>query len=94
MLIITPEALAVMRRVTAHPKMKPTSGLRIAHQNEPSAPLAVQAVHGPHPGDRLLERDGARLYLGPGTVGRVEDGTLDAVTQSDGRVQFVLEHAA
>lgn len=90
MLSITPRALAVMRRVTAHPTLKLTSGLRIAHPAEPSKPLLVGVVADPTPGDRVLEESGARLYLAPGANAQVEGRELDAVTDSDGRVQFVL----
>jgi Fe-S cluster assembly iron-binding protein IscA len=93
MLTITPRALAVMRRVTAHPRLTSTSGLRIARGEEPSLPMRVGAVEGPHPDDRVLEQDGARLYLGPGADTQVEDGELDAVTDEDGRVQFILRSA-
>ena len=93
-LTITSEALAVMRRVTAHPTLEPTSGLRIARGDEPSAPLRVRAVPSPHPGDEVVERDGGRLFLGPGAGRRIEGGELDAVTEADGRVQFILRPAA
>lgn len=91
---ITPRALAVIRRVTAHPTMEPTSGLRIAQHDKPDAPLQVRAVHGPQPGDSLLERRGGRIYLGPDTARHLEGGELDAVTASDGRVQFVWRAAS
>jgi iron-sulfur cluster assembly protein len=94
MFTITPKALAIIQRVTAHRALAPTSGLRIAVRDEPSASLQVKAVRGPHPGDKVWERDDARLYLGPGADRRVEAGQLDAVRTSDGRVQFVLKAAA
>ena len=93
MLSITPQALSVMKRVTGHPSLEPTSGLRIACLDEPSDPLQVRAVQGPRPGDRVLERNGARLYLEPGAAGRVEGRSLDAVTDPAGRVQFILKAA-
>ncbi|GAB3242096.1 Fe-S cluster assembly protein HesB [Nocardioides dilutus] len=93
MLSITPRALAVLRRVTAHPKLTPTSGLRIAPHEAPSRPMQVRAVSGPHPDDRVLEQDGARLYLGRGADVQVEGRELDAVTDDEGRVQFILRSA-
>ncbi len=91
MLTITPRALAVARQVTAHPTMNATSGLRIARRRNAAAPLQVGAAHGPQPGDATLERDGAVLYIGRGAEARLEDGELDAVTEPQGRVQFVLK---
>jgi iron-sulfur cluster assembly protein len=90
MLSITPRALAVIRRVTAHPKLKSTSGLRIAPPEEPIEPLLVGAVADPTPGDQVLEEGGGRLYLGPGAEAQVAGRELDAVTDADGRVQFIL----
>jgi hypothetical protein len=91
---ITPRAVAVMRTIAEHRSMEPTSGLRIARRPDPSAPLEVRAVRGPRPGDSVVARDGARLYLGPGAEGRMVGGELDAVTDAQGRVQFVLRSAA
>ena len=93
MMTITAHALAVIQRVTAHPTMEPTSGLRIARRDRSPAPLGVTAVQRPEPGDSVLERDGARLYLGPDAARRVEGRRLDAVTDPAGRVQFLLTAA-
>jgi hypothetical protein len=94
MLSITPRALCVMQRVTGHPTLEPTSGLRIASRAEESEPLLVRAVHRPLPGDEVLERNGARLYLDEHAAGKIANRELDAVTEPDGRVQFILRKAA
>ncbi|WP_141006891.1 Fe-S cluster assembly protein HesB [Nocardioides humi] len=94
MVTITPRALAIIERVTAHPALKPTSGLRIARREDPSAPWEVRAVDRPSPGDDVIERQGARLILGPDTAQGMENQVLDATTDPDGRVQFVLRRAA
>ena len=93
MLTITTNALTIIRRVTGHPKLKETAGVRIARQDAPGAPLGVRVVHGPRPGDSVVERDGARLYLGPEAASRVDGRELDALTEPDGRVHFVLRAA-
>ena len=94
MLTITAQALAVMQRVTANLTTESSSGLRIARQGEPDAPLQVRAVGGPQPGDSVLERDGARLYLGPDAARKVEGRELDVVADADSRVQFILRAVA
>jgi len=95
MLTITPQALTVIQRVSAHPSLEPNSGLRIACQETgPSAPLGVRAVHGPSRGDRVWEQDGARLFLGPRAAQRIAGRELDAITEPEGHVQFVLRPAA
>jgi iron-sulfur cluster assembly protein len=93
MLSITPRALAVVRTVTAHPRLRPTSGLRIARRDEPSRPMQVRAVPEPLPGDLVVEQDGARLFLGPGADVQIEGSELDAVTDTEGRVQFIRRSA-
>lgn len=93
MLSITPRALAVMRRVTAHPRLKPTSGLRIAGSGKGARSMRVAAVPSPQPGDRVVEHQGGRLFLGPGASTVVEGCELDARTDTEGRVQFILRSA-
>jgi Fe-S cluster assembly iron-binding protein IscA len=90
MLTISPKALAVIRRVTAHPRLQVTSGLRIGRRHSSRTPLEVRAVPRPRPGDRVVEHEGARLFLGPDAAQRLDGRELDAVTEPDGRVQFVL----
>lgn len=92
-LSITPSALAVMRQVTAHPRLEPTSGLRIAMGAEPDLPMQVAIADGPDAEDSVVTHDGARLILGPGAEEQVEGRKLDAVNQSDGRVKFILKSA-
>jgi Fe-S cluster assembly iron-binding protein IscA len=94
MLAITPEALTVIRRVSTHPRMEPTAGLRVAARPDSSAPLEVKIVDRPRPGDSVVERHGTRLYLDLEAAERVQGGELDAVTDRRGRVQFVLRDAA
>lgn len=93
MLTITTNALAVIRRVTGHPTLEAASGVRIARRDGPARTLQVRAVNGPHPGDRVVEREGARLILGPQAARQVDGRTLDARTDPHGRVQFVLRTA-
>jgi Fe-S cluster assembly iron-binding protein IscA len=91
---ITPRALSVVRRVTDHPRLNPGSGLRISTQPGPDAALEVRIARQPEPEDRIVERDGGRLYVGPSAVDRVDGRELDAVTDADGRVHFVTRRAA
>jgi iron-sulfur cluster assembly protein len=94
MLTITPRASTVIQRVTGHPRLAPSSGLRIAPQAHPGASLEVTIALRPQPGDRVVEQDGGRLFLAPSAVARVDGQELDAVTDGEGRVQFVSRNAA
>ena len=93
MLRITPQALIVVQSVTTHPTFDSASGLRIAQQPDPSAPLAVRAVSRPQPGDHVVEAAKGRLFLDPEAVRRIGKGRLDAVTTQHGRVQFLVRAA-
>lgn len=94
MLTITPRASTVIQQVTAHPRLAPSSGLRIAPRADPRAALEVAIAYQPQPGDRVVEQDGGRLFLAPSAVDRVDGQELDAVTDGEGRVQFVSRKAA
>lgn len=91
MFTITPHARSVVRRVTGHRALSASSGLRIARRSSDAAPMQVEAAAGPQPQDKVLEHDGARLFLGPGALQRLRGRTLDAVTEETGRVRFVLK---
>lgn len=90
MLTISSRAMAVIRRVTDHQLLDGRSGVRIARGSSRSQKLEVHAVDEPTPGDEVVERDGARLYLGPDAAERVEGAELDARDEGADRVQFVL----
>lgn len=94
MITITPRATNVIRRVTAHPKLAPTSGLRIATVVGSATAMDVRIVHRPDSDDRVVEQDGGRLYLAPAAAQRLADRELDAETGQDGRVHFISRPAA
>ncbi len=87
---ITPRAQAVARRVTAHPRVGQSSGLRIAGQGPGKEALGVGTAPGPEPGDEVIERDGARIFLDRRALPRIRGRVLDAVTERTGRVHFVV----
>lgn len=89
MLTITRPAHAVIRRVTAHPLLAPTSGLRVFRPDR-RGPMQVRAVKRPSPGDDVVEHDGGRLYLDPSAARHLKGQELDAEDDQDGRVQFIL----
>lgn len=89
MLSITRQARSVIRRVTAHPLLAPTSGLRVFRPGQPG-PMQVRAVKRPSPGDDVVEHDGGRLYLDPDAAHHVAGQELDAESDQNGRVQFIL----
>jgi iron-sulfur cluster assembly protein len=90
MFTMTQAAQDVVRRVTAHPRIGRTSGLRIAAQGPGDEALGVRTAAAPERGDEVVERDGARVFLDRRAVPRLRNRLLDAVTEKNGRVRFVL----
>ena len=90
MFTMTPQALAVVRQVTAHPLIGRTSGLRIAGPGAGRETLDVGTAAAPEPGDEIVEHDGGKVFLDETAVSRVRGRILDAVTERTGRVQFVV----
>ena len=80
--------------MTGHPRLKPTSGLRIARRDDAGGRLKVGTVNEPAAGDQVVEREGARLYLGPVAARTLANRELDATTDADGRVTFILKDTA
>jgi iron-sulfur cluster assembly protein len=89
MLTMTPAARAVVRKVTAHPRLGENSGLRIADKAEVA--LQVCAVTGPRSGDEVVERDGARIFLGPAAGRRLRGRLLDVAKERNGRFHFIVK---
>ncbi|MBL0749042.1 hypothetical protein [Nocardioides baculatus] len=90
MITMTPRAHRVVRQVTAHPRVGRRSGLRIAAPEPHAETLDVRTVAAPEPGDRIVEDDGARLYLDDEAEPRVDGHLLDAVTGETGQIHFVV----
>lgn len=91
MITMTRRAREVVRQITSHPRVGRRSGLRIASRDPQTDALDVRAVAEPHPGDRIVDGDGARVYLDEVAEPRVDGHVLDAVTEDTGRVHFVVK---
>ena len=73
---------------TDHPETPDEAGLRITSTAE--AQLAVTTADEPVVGDKLVEQDGARIYLDPVAAQQLDDKVLDAGIDETGNVQFGL----
>lgn len=91
MLVITDNASEVIRTISNHPEQPAEGGLRIATQlDNGTSQLVVQAAPAPEDGDRVLEKEGARLFLEPDAAEMLDDKILDAKVSDDGAVQFMV----
>lgn len=94
MLNLTSGARTVLQKFTRHPTLSPTAGLRIARSKKSEDRFHVEVVPEPQQDDKVIEDDGARVFLGPVAARRLGDHTLDARNDAQGRVEFVVRAAA
>ena len=92
MLTMTHDAVTVVRKFTANPRIDESSGVRIAEKASESQ-LQVRAVRSPQPGDVVIEQSGGRVYLEPVAADRVQGRVLDVRQDVHGRVEFLLKAA-
>lgn len=88
MLTLTTEAAAEIRRLTDRSDLPDSSGLRIT--NEPPGAFHLRLAAVPAGDDAVVDTAGARIFLDPQAATVLDDKTLDASTEADGRVHFKL----
>jgi iron-sulfur cluster assembly protein len=87
MLIVTENAVMVIRDLTAQQGALQNGGLRIV--GDPSAgSLTIEVVEQPAQGDQVVDNSGARLFLDSEAVQLLMDKALDAAVDDEGNVQF------
>ncbi len=88
MLTISKQARDLIRKIPGRIG-GPTAGLRIASSAETGQQLSVQPAERPRHDDRAFDYEGARVYLDPEAVDRLEDRMLDVREEDPDHVQFV-----
>ena len=91
MLRLTQAAATAVRNLTS--KGPPASGVRLhigsTFENGRGTPIVIEVAPWPDQRDAVLEKDGARLYVEPGTLRVLEHKLLD-VKVSENRTRFEL----
>ena len=90
MLTLTENAAAVVKTIAGQSTAAETSGLRFSRQAENEKALTINTAESPQPGDEVVERDGARVFLAQEAVAVLDDQILDAQVDSAGGVQFTI----
>jgi iron-sulfur cluster assembly protein len=88
-LTISPEARDVIRLIPEQPTLPGSAGLRITVAGPHRRGLYVRTTASPGPEDRVFDYEGARIFLGPIAVRRLQDRHLDVRRGADGRLHFV-----
>lgn len=90
MLTLTENASTIVKDLTTQPGLADTAGLRISSEVAEESTFEVSAAEAPEPGDQTLEQGGATIYLDQGAAVMLDDKVLDAVVDTEGKVEFAL----
>ena len=87
MLTLTPNAASAIRALMESSELPDAGGLRISDDpSGTSLSLTLAAV--PAEDDRIIDEAGAHVFLAPQAATLLDDKTLDAATDDEGRLQF------
>jgi Fe-S cluster assembly iron-binding protein IscA len=91
MLTLTPMATAAVRKLVADTEIDEDGGLRIApgESSTDGPDLSLSLVSVPETTDRMIENDGAHVFLEPTVAELLDNKMLDA-TVDGGTVRFAL----
>ncbi|WP_182376347.1 Fe-S cluster assembly protein HesB [Nocardioides sp. WS12] len=87
MLTLTENACTIVKQMTEVSAVPDTAGLRITAAD---TGFTVMASNEPDTGDRIVEQDGATVFLDPKAADQLDAMVLDAGRDDTGAVQFGL----
>lgn len=90
MLTLTDNCATIVKTMADRPD---TNGIRISHDDASSAQFALAAVAAPLPDDRVVEQDGATVYLDAEAAAALDDKVLDAGMDPNGNLRFAVAEA-
>jgi len=93
MLTLTENASTIVKDI-ASCTGREGAGLRITADPALEASFSVTASDHPEPGDKVVEQDGATVYLENQAADALSDKVLDAGVDQAGNVQFALGQQA
>jgi Fe-S cluster assembly iron-binding protein IscA len=88
-LTLTENAVAVIRDLTGQQEVPEGAGLRIATDPSTSS-LTLSVAPTPEEGDKVIDAEGARLFLDAEAAPLLDDKALDAEVDAGGGVRFAL----
>jgi len=90
MLTLTENASAIVNQITSQQIEGEHPGLRITADNEAQPGFELAPAQRAEPGDQVVERAGATIYLDEPAAALLDDKVLDASVDETGKVAFVL----
>jgi iron-sulfur cluster assembly protein len=94
MFTVSDNATSAIREIVTRPGLPEGAGLRIAANADRNL-LSIAVTAQPQPGDTVFQAaSDAPLFIANEAADLLEDKMIDAVTDNDGQVQFVLDSSA
>ncbi|MER7499283.1 Fe-S cluster assembly protein HesB [Nonomuraea pusilla] len=90
MLTLTANAAQAIRDLTASAPEPERSGIRISSEGDTANALTLSLATAPEPTDEVVENEGARVYLDPVAASVLDDKSLDAGSDDQGGVSFLV----
>jgi Fe-S cluster assembly iron-binding protein IscA len=90
MLTLTENASTIVKTLVDQNLSTEDAGLRFSQEGAESGGLTVETAEQPVPGDAVVEKDGAKVYLDETAAVVLGDQVLDAAVDESGGVQFSL----
>ncbi|SCF41065.1 Fe-S cluster assembly iron-binding protein IscA [Micromonospora purpureochromogenes] len=87
MLKMTDNAVMVIRDLALQQDVAEDGGLRIAADTDAGS-LSIELVPEPAQGDKVVDNQGARIFLDEDAAELLEDTSVDATVDDEGIVQF------
>ncbi|MET8088601.1 adhesin [Micromonospora sp. NPDC005220] len=87
MLTMTDNAVLVIRDLANQQDVAQDGGVRIAADTEAGS-LTVELVPEPVQGDRVVDNQGARIFLDEDAAQLLGDASVDATVDDEGIIQF------
>ncbi len=90
MLTLTDTAAQVIRDLSSQVADSADTGVRISSQTDGTGSLLLSVVNGPETDDKVVESDGARIFLDQTAADMLDDKALDADIGEGGAVAFLV----
>jgi iron-sulfur cluster assembly protein len=91
MLTLTDTAAKVIRDLNAQAGEATDKGIRISSHDDDANSLVLSVADGPETTDKVVETEGARVYLDPVAATVLDDKSLDADIDDQGGISFHVE---
>ncbi|GAB3445000.1 hypothetical protein GCM10027517_25410 [Phycicoccus ginsengisoli] len=93
MLTLTENASTIVKTIVEQNLPTDEAGLRFSQEADNSGALTVTTAEAAAPGDEVVERDGAKVFLDETAAVALGDQVLDATVDEGGSVQFSIAPA-